>query len=148
MGMYTGLRFKGIIKESFREDFENIALTGEWENAKDEKIRNFSNVSRASFIPCGALCYMPDSWEDENNNATDGFNTTYDSKTGYWTFQCSLKNYDSTYEEFLKLIPYFIENIEHCETFYEEYTYSEKYDLVDGEMKITNYKFNKYGYDD
>jgi hypothetical protein len=60
-------------------------------------------------------------------------------------FQCSLKDYDDTYEEFFKLAPYFIENIEHCETFYEENTYSEKYDLVDGEMKITNIEFNKYG---
>jgi hypothetical protein len=76
MGMYTGLRFKGTVKENFREEFENIALTGEWENAIDEKIKNFSNVSRASFIPCGVLNYMPSSWEDENDNATDGFDTS------------------------------------------------------------------------
>ena len=58
MGTYTGLRFKGIVKKQFREEFAPVALRGCWEDAKDKKISNFANCSRASFIPCGALCYM------------------------------------------------------------------------------------------
>ena len=62
MGMYTGLRFKGIVKEEFRNEFENIALRGDWEESENEVFKEFGNVSRAGFIPCGALAYMPDEW--------------------------------------------------------------------------------------
>ncbi len=31
MGMYTGIRFKGYVKSKFRDDFEKIALNGEWD---------------------------------------------------------------------------------------------------------------------
>jgi len=148
MGMYTGLRFKGVVKKQFREEFAHIALMGCWEDSKDEKINNFSNTSRASFIPCGALCYMPEEWEDEEENPTDGFERTYNKEDGLWTFQCSLKNYDDTIEEFLALAPYFIESVEHCEVFYEEWSYSEKYELVGNTIVLTNNKFIKYGYDD
>lgn len=39
MGMYTGLRFKGIVKEKFRKDFEDIALYGDWENSNNKVFR-------------------------------------------------------------------------------------------------------------
>ena len=150
MGDYTGLRFKGIIKKQFREEFASIALNGCWEDAKDKKINNFANCSRASFIPCGALNYMPDEWEkweDENRKATDGFERTYNKENGVWTFQCSLKDYENTIEEFLALVPYFIESIEHCEVFYEEWIYSEKYELIENAIVLTNSQYIKYGYD-
>ena len=146
--MYTGLRFKGIVKKQFREEFVPIALRGWWEDAKDKKISNFANCSRASFIPCGALAYMPDEWEDGNKKATDGFERTYNKESGVWTFQCSLKDYENTIEEFLALVPYFIESIEHCEVFYEEWIYSVKYELIENAIVLTNSKFIKYRYDD
>ena len=151
MGAYTGLRFKGIVKKQFRGEFAPIALNGCWEDAKDKKINNFANCSRASFIPCGALNYMPDEWEkweDENRKATDGFERTYNKESGVWTFQCSLKDYENTIEEFLALVPYFIESIEHCEVFYEEWIYSVKYELIENAIVLTNSKFIKYRYDD
>ena len=150
MGMYTGLRFKGIVKEEFRNDFEDIALCGDWSESNDEVLRRFGNVSRASFIPCGTLCYMPSKWEVGFINGvyyeipTDGFERTYDKNTGRWTFQCSLKNYDYTIEEFMKIVPYFIEEVEHAEVFYEEWSHSEKLELVNGEMVVTNSHFIKY----
>lgn len=151
MGMYTGLRFKGTVKKEFRDTFEDIALNGSWEDSDDREFWMFgSNNWRASFIPCGSLCYMPNSWEKYENDeywngiATDGFGRTYNKETGYWTFQCSLKNYEDTIEEFLELLPYFIESVEHVEVFYEEWDYSTKYELVGGKMIETNDMFIRY----
>lgn len=150
MGMYTGLRFKGIVKEEFRNEFEDIALDGNWEESDNDMFKKFGSVSRASFIPCGALAYMPDEWEEEpfdeyyNGTPTDGFDRTYDKETGRWTFQCSLKNYDYTIEEFFKIVPYFIQEIEHAEVFYEEWSHSVRLELVDGKMVITDKKFIEY----
>ena len=162
MGMYTGLRFKGIVKEAFRKDFECVALRGKWELLSAPKLNAFSQVPRASFIPCGSLCYMPSSWQkdfiDENGKRvrvfecdkdlpdeqvifwrqtdTDGFNRQYDANTGYWSFQCSLKNYEDTIESFLELVPYFIEELIHCETFYEEDEESTFYTLKNEKIEI------------
>lgn len=150
MGMYTGLRFKGVIKEEFRNKFEDIALDGNWEESDNEVFKKFGSVSRASFIPCGALAYMPDEWEEEpfdeyyNGTPTDGFDRTYDKETGRWTFQCSLKNYDYTIEEFMKIVPYFIKEVEHAEVFYEEWSHSVRLELIDGKMVMTDDKFIEY----
>lgn len=150
MGMYTGLRFKGTVKEKFRNDFENIALKGDWEESDDEVFKEFGNVSRAGFIPCGSLAYMPNEWETSPYNKygdgvpTDGFDRTYNKETGRWTFQCSLKNYENTIEEFFKIVPYFIQEVEHAEVFYEEWRYSSKFELIDGKMVETDYKFIEY----
>ena len=150
MGMYTGIRFKGIVKEEFRSEFEDIALNGNWEESNNEVFKKFGSVPRASFIPCGALAYMPDEWEEEPFNEygdgtpTDGFNRTYDKQTGRWTFQCSLKNYNRIIESFFEMVPYFIEEVEHAEVFYEEWSHSKKLDLVDGEMTMADDKFIEY----
>ena len=141
MGMYTGIRFKGIVKEEFRNEFEDIALDGNWDISNNKIFRQFGNVSRANFIPCGVLFYMPVEWETVNKN---GFDRAYDKDTGRWTFQCSLKNYDYTIEHFFKIVPYFIEKIEHAEVYYEEWSHSVKLELIDGKIIMTNNKFIKY----
>ena len=100
---------------------------------------------------------MPESWEIHNdkyekysfewfNNtkAADGFERTYNKETGYWTFQCSLKNYESEIENWFELLPLFVEKIDHLEYFYEEDEYSSKYDLVDGEIVCVDNKFIEY----
>lgn len=147
MGDYTGIRFKGYVKEKFRDAFEVIALEGDWDKFDDCVFNRFSKVSRSSFIPCGSLSYMPDEWGD-NDEDTDGFERTWNKDTGYWTFQCSLKNYEKTIEKWFEIIPYFIEKIEHLEYLFESWTYSKRYDLVNGRIVMTNEKFEKYGYDD
>lgn len=150
MGMYTGLRFKGTVKKEFRSEFENIALNGDWEESDNEVFKGFGGVSRARFIPCGALSYMPDEWETapydkyHNGTPTDGFDRTYDKESGRWTFQCSLKNYDNTIGEFFGIVPYFIEEVEHAEVYYEEWRYSERYELINGEMLKTDDEFVDY----
>lgn len=160
MGMYTGIRFKGTIYERFRKGFGVIAMDGKWENFDDEYFEEFSKLGRSGFIPCGSLAYMPDEWEEDYINAngereidfgsyykqvaTDGFERSYNEETGYWTFQCSLKNYESEIEQFFDLIPYFVESIEHIEYFYEEFEYSRKYELIDRKVVLANNKFIAY----
>lgn len=160
MGMYTGIRFKGVVKPEFRKDFRDIAMGGMWEESNDERFKEYSTIDRYSFIPCGALAYMPDSWEEDyiNDNgarelefgeyfrkvATDGFERQYNENTGYWAFQCSLKNYSDTIEYFFELIPYFVESIEHLEYFYEEWRYSTKYELINGKVLATDINFIDY----
>ena len=171
MGMYTGLRFKGVVKEEFRKGFACCALYGDWDLSENPKLRQFGeDVGRSGFIPCGSLAYMPDEWEkdyvDENGNKhpeyeqdigrpieevyflrqtpTDGFDRTWNEETGYWTFQCSLKNYESEIEAFFELLPYFIESVEHCEYFYEEDEWSYRYELIDGKMVMTSDRFIQY----
>lgn len=154
MGMYTGLRFKGVVKKEFREKLKDIALNGEWETSEDEILSKFAEIERAGFIPCGALTYMPGNWQkgpyDEYGDgaATEGFERSYDKETGIWTFQCSLKNYEGTIQEFFNIVPYFIESVEHAEVYYEESAYSTKYELKDGVMVDTDNKFIQYGYVD
>jgi len=146
MGNYTGIRFKGYVKEYLRDEFEIIALEGDWDKSENSVFNRFGEVRRASFIPCGSLSYMPDEWEEDEKD-TDGFNRTWNKETGYWTFQCSLKNYEDTIEKWFEIVPYFIERIEHLEYFYESWTYSKQYDLIDNELVMINEKFEKYGYD-
>ena len=138
MGMYTGLRFKGVVKEQFRKTFESIAMEGDWENSADERFREYGNYDRASFIPMGRLCYMP--WDDDDEE----FERSYDEETGRWVFQCSLKNYSETIEEFLDLVPYFMESVEHCEVLYEEWGWSAGYELIGDKMVETKEKFICY----
>lgn len=139
MGMYTGLRMKCIVKENFRKNFKDIALYGEWNKSDDTVFNNFGKVSRACFIPCGVLAYMPDDWE-----STDEILTEYDEKSGIWTFQCSLKNYDSTIQLFFDIVPYFVEHVEMCEYFYEESNYSSSYQLIDNVMSCDNDRYICY----
>ena len=142
MGMYTGLRFKGIVKEPFRKDFEQIALHGDWDKSEDEMFLLYSKFPRAKWIPMGPLNYMPDSWE--NCDGSPEIPTEYNSTTGYWSFQCSLKNYDNTIGLFLALVPHFIERVEYCEVFYEDWTHSMKYDLIENQMVVVDDCFIKY----
>ena len=103
---------------------------------------------------------MPGEWEEDYINddgekeidfasyckqvATDGFERSYDVSTGYWTFQCSLKNYEQEIQSFFELIPFFVESIEHLEYFYEEWDYSAKCELINGKVIGTDKKFIKY----
>ena len=160
MGMYTGLRFKGYIKEEYREMFEPYALgKKEWEEMTEVDISEFSKLERSCMIPRGALCYMPDSWEEElrvDKDTTvegvysdnDGFERQYNKETGYWAFQCSLKNYGDEIETFMKIIvPIFVEKIDHLEELYEEWEKSTLYNFVDGKLEQVG-EINYYGEED
>lgn len=147
--MYTGIRFKGYVKKQFRENFEPIAICGDWKSSEDIIFSDFGHLERSHMIPCGALCYMPSVWRRYDFYSDewvdiDGFERTWDKETGYWTFQCSLKNYLYEIEQFISMIPYFIEKLEHLEYFYEEFDYSVEYRLEDNKIKCVNNKFKRY----
>lgn len=157
MGMYTGLRCKVIIKPEFRPLIKKMMDERlDWEDIAGDYsfIKEFSTGFRADFIPYGGLSYMPDEWETnpndwKNSEATDGFERQFDGNTGYWAFQCSLKNYENDIERFFELI---LENIAekviHLEYYYEEWTRSVFYELVDGKITRSEREGIKYGYED
>lgn len=135
MGLYTSLRFKGIVKLEFRDEIKSIAFTGYWNKSNDDEFRKFGKYPRAYAIPYRTLeceC-VPDDWRYVGNISDrcsyDGFKDSYDEQTGQWSFQCSLKDYDKTIEKFIKLIPYFIESADMIEVYYEASGYLEKYIL-------------------
>lgn len=120
MGNYYSLWFKGTVKEKYRKNFESIGLEGEWEFSPIPSFREFAQKdSRAGFIPCGALACAPESWETPSGESTDGFERSYDSHTGYWVFQCSVKTL-CTIKSFFEMVPEFMESIEYSEWSYEE----------------------------
>lgn len=154
MGMYTGLRAKVIIKKEYRDIINQLMNEGKrWENLRNapEFVETYSRYSRANFVPFGALCYMPDSWEKAPYNqwnegvATQGFEASFNNETGYWSFQCSLKNYDKTIEYFFEnVLSEIIENVIHLEYFYEEWENSAFYELIDGAIIKRKKQGNDY----
>jgi len=158
MGMYTGLRCKVIIKPEFREEFEylNNEVQYEWTESNIDFLREYGEYSRATFIPRGGLSYMPDCWEDVpkkengdrdwlNATPTDGFYRDFNKESGLWTFQCSLKNYESTIEYFLEnVLSKVVETIIHLEYYYEEWDQSIMFEIIDGQISKSNKEGIKY----
>lgn len=144
MGMYTGLRVKVTVKEEYRLMIQDINDEASWSDYVVDFpfIKDYAEQARAEFIPRGMLSYMPDCWEEgtfPNQVATDGFDRDIDLQTGKWTFQCSLKNYNSEIEQFLnEVLPNIISEAEHIEYFYEDYKVSRMFDFADGKI-IENY---------
>jgi len=146
MGMYTGVRCKVIIKEEYRGEIDKLINDKEdWDELSCDFMKKYGEYSRADFIPYGSLSYMPDEWEDKNEEATEGFNRQFNTKSGYLSFQCSLKNYDSTIEEFFeKVLGKITETIIHLEKFYEECDYSQSYKLENNQIVLDSVEFIRY----
>lgn len=153
MGNYTGIRFKGYVKPEFRNNFDLIAKQGKWESSDDAVLREFGKLSRAAFIPCGPLDSMPSEWEQRTRSRTSNiipfkgemdFERQWDKKSGYWVFQCSLKNYQGEIEYWFDILPHFIEKVIYLEQYNEEWLYSERYDLIDNKIQLVDGEFKKY----
>lgn len=135
MGYYTGLRFKGIVNPSFKDMIKGINNGENWTNwsSKHEIIEEFSKRSRADFIPNGISGSFSDFWEEgefPNQEAGEGFGEGFNYDTGYWAFQCSLKNHEGDLTFFLeKVLPLIAESSEHIEVFYEEWSESNLYEI-------------------
>lgn len=160
MGMYTGLRCKVKIKEEYMDalkELENIDY--EWSEHSMKEFRDFGELPRASFIPCGGLSYMPYCWKKLRDNATDKYDTEdvdefkreLNKESRIWTFQCSLKNYDDEIEYFIEnIIPMIAEDVLHLEEFYEEwetsiiYKMNESKEIVESEDRYV-YVDERYG---
>ncbi|WP_252249156.1 hypothetical protein [Clostridium sp. VAP23] len=154
MGMYTGFRFKGIIKAEYRGDISRMLDGCDWSECVSPVLQNFDKVDRSHFIPFGTICYMPDSWEEDTGEkdkygeilkAAHGFERYFNKDTGLLCFQCSLKNYESTIEYFIeKIIPVICDELIHCEDLYEEWEVSSLYELKDGYVNKLDYGIRYY----
>lgn len=139
-GVYTGLRFKGVVKQEFRPNFNLIAASGDWLSHPDIAFHEFGKLRNASNIPNGSLQHMPGDWDEDDEE----FLNHFDSLSGVWTFQCSTCNYNQEIEHFFKLLPHFIESVQMIEVFPEEDDYGYRYDLIDGEVKLVDESYKYY----
>lgn len=153
MGMYTGLRFKGIIKKEFINEIKTLFDKHDWSYCSHPELKEFGEFGRSNSIPFGGIAYMPDCWQGEPYDktkpwvrpSTNGFENKFNEITGYWSFQCSLKNYCSELEYFIEeIIPLICKKVFHCEYFYEECTVSTMYYLAEGKIDISPYGIRYY----
>jgi hypothetical protein len=144
MGMYTGLRCHVKVKEEFIPIIQNVMdrLEDEtWANTGYGFLDEWSKVDRSSFIPFGALAYMP--W-----NENDPFWSRSLTLDGEWKFQCSLKNYKREIEIFLtEVLPKIIDESYRIEYLYEEWDAPDIYKFIDGNIKLIE-KHKDIGYQD
>lgn len=129
MGMYTGLRFRVIIKEKYREKlneilnvpsgFEDEEPYFEWKHIPGlPGSKYWSRESRCNFIPWGIVDSMPDRWEQEEHRCG---NSTFNKETGEWRVVCSLKNYNAEISKFLMwVLAPLVEDVKYVEVLYEE----------------------------
>jgi hypothetical protein len=154
MGMYTGLRFKGVVKQEFREMIDEINQGAEWSEFTEQYpfLKEYAKQDRAEFIPRGALSYMPNEWEVgkfPSQTPADGFDNSINMENGYWSFQCSLKNYNGEIQHFLKeVLPEIIDSSDHIEYYYEEWARSKFYELKDGKIIESDREGELYGYEE
>lgn len=142
MGMYIGVAFKGYIKPKFCNDdfFENIVWDGCWGDYPDKRFQEFAKQNdRSERIPCGAWMCVPDSWRGNPD-----YSREFDSKTGSWSFVCNFKRDDEFLQAWFELIPYFVENVIHLETYFEADKFSKAYELVDGKVKLKTAQYIHY----
>lgn len=145
MGMYTGVRAKLVLKDEWVPiimqvnegvDWAEVERTTSGNLSKQYAInrliqicREWGQVRRSGFIPCGGLSYMP--WESDDPEWT----RRIDGNT--WIFQCSLKNYENEIETFFEqYLPHMIQFVIHLEYRYEEWENSQFWELVDGKLQI------------
>lgn len=136
MGMYTGLRLRAIVKPEYRTMVNGVMDQADeardWFDFIEEFpfMEQFSSLGRNMFIPFGGLSYMPDEWDDDNYVAAGVFRRQFNEETGFWAFNCSLKNYDSEIQVFLETVANVIlESSEHIEVLYEEWERGELYEV-------------------
>ena len=120
MSLYMDIRFKGIVKEQFRDSFEPIALEGRWKESSDPLLQRFGNdyVSEFIPIPIGAAggAYGVTRWNSEP------WERKYDKTTGEWQFMCSFnvrRHSQMLWDWEDEIIPYLMECVEHYETWRE-----------------------------
>lgn len=127
MGMYTGLRARVKIKPEYRSAIQKLHDNhcndyideDGWDSLDHNEIPNLSiwkAITRRNFIPFGGLAYMPDGFEQP---FTDCGGSKFDGE--WWTFSCSLKNYNNEIGTFtLLILKEIVEEIDYCQRLYEE----------------------------
>lgn len=145
--MHTGLRVKVTVKKDFLKMINEINNEeSDFSDYVDQYpfLANFSKLKRSELIPSGNSAYMPTGWEIgdyPNEQATDGFERQFNIETGFWAFQCCLKNYENVVDHFLTdVIANIIESSEHIETKHEEDDESKLFEYVNGEIVRVDFK--------
>ncbi len=145
--MYTGLRVKVTVKKDFLKMINEINNEeSDFSDYVDQYsfLDNFSKLKRSELIPSGTSAYMPTGWEIgdyPNEQATDGFARQFNIETGFWAFQCCLKNYENVVDHFLTdVLANIIESSEHIETKHEEDDESKLFEYVNGEIARVDFK--------
>lgn len=120
MGMYTGLRGVVRLKSEYTKRIKETTTTNgyfEWKEILSDtpELNPFLQDSRKSFIPCGAVCYMPSEWEREAG-------WFLNDETNTFLFCCSLKNYNGTIKKFISLVLPEIAESWYLQELYEEAT--------------------------
>lgn len=142
MGMYTSVRFKGIVKEEFvslikemvDENLDWIDLVELYPDYNFLKV--YSELHRANFIPHGVLFGAPDEWDSLSLEPyIDRFYFNFNEVTRLWSFQCSVINSGNIIESFFDIIASkIIEEPVHIEFLEEPLNRSKMYKLEKGKL--------------
>lgn len=120
--MYTGFRADVVVRPEYRAAIQMLHDDPlRWEAVashvgdglvKPPGVAAWARVGRASFIPFGVVCYMPDDWGEQRSE--------FDPESGRWQFVCSLKNYDGEIGKFVEwVLVHIVDSVALCETLYE-----------------------------
>jgi len=123
MGMYTGVRARVKVKGPYRRAIEKLHHEGGWDNVCVRNVEGWLKFFRHDFIPFGGLAYMPGDFQDpfESESTFEG-GSKFDGK--WWTFSCSLKNYENEIEFFMKnVLCHLVSEVDYCMSLYEEFPY-------------------------
>lgn len=123
-----------IVLKEYRKEFDRLSsLNWNWEESNIDFIVDFSSYPKASFIP-GSITHLPLDWRTTKE-------TYFDRETGYFQFCCSLKNYDSTIENFIELVlESVIEELILLEIRCENRSKADHYEMADGIIYLRNSK--------
>lgn len=94
MGDYTGLRGNIKLKAEYVYHIDKMMADYQytWKHFLPDFCNGFSNDSRSSFIPFGAICYLP--WDVVDLRIEDDI----------MYFACTLKNYNGTIYNFINYV--------------------------------------------
>lgn len=125
MGMYTGVRARVKIKESLRPAITKLHEDCEWREVSVPNVEGWLNYGRCGLIPFGVLAYMPSDFEDPFETSEDKYGS-FDGGSMFdgvwWTFSCSLKNYEGEISYFMNNVMLnLVEDVDYCESLYETY---------------------------
>jgi len=125
MGMYTGVRARVKIKPEHRDAIKKLHDYGDWTVVSCPGVIDWIMHGRCGFIPFGVLAYMPEDFGDPFEPSRDKCGpkeggSEFDGE--WWTFSCSLKNYEGEIEFFMEnVMCHLVQEVDYCESLYEEY---------------------------
>ncbi len=136
MGMYTGVRSRVKIKPEHRDAIKKLHDYGDWTVVSVPNVIDWIMHGRCGFIPFGVLAYMPDDFGEPSKEGGSEFDGEW------WTFSCSLKNYENEIEFFMEnIMCHLVEEVDYCESLYEEYPLP---DISQFDSQVVNQESREY----